>query len=251
MRLLKEIPEVSAKIEKGSLNLSTVSTVQGFLKREEREKGKVYSAQEKRDLLQQMENRSHRECEKILLQISPESARPKDRPRPVSPTETELKFIASDDLVEKLDQLKGLLAHTHPHLELSQLIELLADRALQQLDPARKKVRAGKEPQASQEAAPVPHDNATPTSVLRRPIPAAIRKQVWTRDGGKCTYIAPETGHKCESRFGLEIDHRTPLAKGGGSDLGSLRLLCKQHNQWEAIRHFGQPQMARFVAGLR
>ncbi|MGK5085692.1 HNH endonuclease signature motif containing protein [Bdellovibrionota bacterium FG-1] len=136
---------------------------------------------------------------------------------------------------------KGLLAHTHPHLELSQLIDLLADRALQQLDPARKKPRATKQSPCT----------ATPTSVSRRHIPTEIRRQVWARDEGKCTYVATETGRKCESQFGLEIDHRTPLAKGGGSDPGSLRLLCRQHNQWEAIQHFGPHQMARFVPAMR
>ena len=261
MRLLKDLPELTEKIEHGALNLSTLSAVQCFINREEREQGKSYTVPQKRELLSQMENRSHREVEKILLQTSPASSVPKERIRVITPTETELRLIASGDPMTKLERLKGLLAHAHPHLGFSQLVEILADRALEELDPARKPEPAKKRaPHAAAftpapELQPTTSNHAVPAqlpALVRRPsIPTAVRRQVWVRDAGRCTYVAPETGKRCDSQHALEIDHKVPVAKGGTSDLASLRLMCRMHNQWQAILHFGPEKMAQFVPTLK
>ena len=74
----------------------------------------------------------------------------------------------------------------------------------------------------------------------RRPrhIPAEVRRQVWERDGGRCTFVA-ESGHRCGAKAGLEFDHVQPIARGGESVAGNLRLRCRTHNQFEAERLFG------------
>ena len=64
-----------------------------------------------------------------------------------------------------------------------------------------------------------------------RVIPAAVRRQVWQRDGGRCCYIDRETGRRCNSRHMIEIDHILPYALGGGADPGNLRLLCRAHHR--------------------
>ncbi|MGK5088336.1 HNH endonuclease [Bdellovibrionota bacterium FG-2] len=256
MRLLKEVPSAAASIESGALNLSTVSTVQCFLKREAREQGKTYSAHEKRELLMKMEGRSHRECEKILCQISPESAVAKENTRVISPTQTELRIVASDELMQKLEKSKGLLAHSHPNLGLAQLLELLADRTLEQVDPEKKRERKEKRAEAKTgrniNVAPVfTHEPMTSTSESSRYIPAALRAEVWRRDRGTCTFVSPETGKKCESRHGLQVDHVLPVALGGRAELSNLRILCSCHNSWEAIQKIGSNTMKRYVPGLR
>ena len=42
---------------------------------------------------------------------------------------------------------------------------------------------------------------------VRRPIPAAVRRHVWLRDGGRCCYRDPLTGRRCNSSHLLQIDH--------------------------------------------
>ena len=65
-----------------------------------------------------------------------------------------------------------------------------------------------------------------------RSIPAAVRRQVWQRDGGRCSYVDPRTGRRCASRHLLEIDHRVPYACGGSAERANLRLLCAaRHRQ--------------------
>ena len=59
-----------------------------------------------------------------------------------------------------------------------------------------------------------------------RSIPAAVRREVWRRDSGCCTYVDRHTGRRCGSRFFLEIDHIVPVARGGGAEPANLRLRC-------------------------
>ena len=81
---------------------------------------------------------------------------------------------------------------------------------------------------------------ATPTAKPRasgRAIPAAVRRQVWQRDGGRCSYVDRETGRRCNSRHLIEIDHILPYALGGGADPANLRLLCEAHHRHRHAPH--------------
>jgi hypothetical protein len=71
-----------------------------------------------------------------------------------------------------------------------------------------------------------------------RYIPTHIRRAVYARDGGQCTFVGPE-GHRCGARKFLEFDHVIAVALGGESSLENLRLRCRAHNQLEAERAMG------------
>lgn len=139
--MLNELPESAALVESGSLNLSTLSTVQTFIKREEKA-GKTYSKKERQKLLQSMENKSTLEVEKILVQLAPESAQPSEKQRIVAPNRIELKLILTEAQIEKLEKLKDLLAHQIPDGALVDVLEKALDLALEKLDPAQKEARA-------------------------------------------------------------------------------------------------------------
>ena len=64
-----------------------------------------------------------------------------------------------------------------------------------------------------------------------RAIPAAVKRQIWQRDGGRCCHVDPRTGRRCVSRYLLEIHHVFPYALGGGAEPSNLRLLCAPHHQ--------------------
>ena len=68
----------------------------------------------------------------------------------------------------------------------------------------------------------------------RRPIPAAVRRHVWQRDGGRCGYRDPLTGRRCSSSHLLQIDHLLPVAQGGGAEPDNLQLACFAHHR---MRH--------------
>jgi 5-methylcytosine-specific restriction endonuclease McrA len=89
-----------------------------------------------------------------------------------------------------------------------------------------------------------------------RHIPAEVRRTVWQRDQGRCTFLA-ESGRRCEARGCLEFDHIEPVARGGRARVENLRLRCRAHNQFAAERAFGagfmheQWQRARRAAAER
>ena len=68
----------------------------------------------------------------------------------------------------------------------------------------------------------------------RRHIPAAVRRHVWLRDGGRCCYRDPLSGRRCASSHLLQIDHLLPVAEGGGPEPSNLELLCAAHHR---MRH--------------
>ena len=72
-----------------------------------------------------------------------------------------------------------------------------------------------------------------------RGIPKPLRRLVWERDGGRCTFVSPD-GHRCEETGRLEIDHIQPVAMGGSTTPDNLRVLCRTHNQYEAERVLGK-----------
>ena len=71
-----------------------------------------------------------------------------------------------------------------------------------------------------------------------RYVPRGVRRVVWARDGGQCTFVS-ESGHLCGSRRHLQYDHIVAIALGGESTVDNVRLRCRAHNQYEADRTFG------------
>ena len=88
-----------------------------------------------------------------------------------------------------------------------------------------------------------PKSTSRPTANDSRHIPAYVKRAVWKRDGGQCTFVG-ENGHRCEERSGLEYDHVLEYARGGQATIAGIRLLCRAHNQLEAELAFGEDFMA-------
>ena len=74
-----------------------------------------------------------------------------------------------------------------------------------------------------------------------RYIPAAIRRAVWSRDQGRCTFVG-YTG-RCPERAALEFHHRVPLGMGGETTIANVGLFCRAHNQWQANIDYGEEAM--------
>ena len=85
-------------------------------------------------------------------------------------------------------------------------------------------------------AAPRPRTSAAKTGVTGRAIPAAVKRQVWRRDRGRCRYVDRTSGRRCGSQHLLQIDHVVPYACGGAAEPNNLRLLCAAHHRY---RHLG------------
>jgi 5-methylcytosine-specific restriction endonuclease McrA len=83
------------------------------------------------------------------------------------------------------------------------------------------------------------------TSPASRRIPAAVRRAVHERDGGRCRYVDAD-GRRCPARDHLEYHHLRPFGFGGDHRLENVRLMCRAHNAYLAERDFGRAATGRF-----
>ena len=82
-----------------------------------------------------------------------------------------------------------------------------------------------------------------------RYIPAEVKRLVWARDQGRCSYVNPKTGRRCGSRYMIQMDHIKPYSLGGLSTKENMRLLCAGHNRFRARQTF--PASRRLAAPAR
>jgi hypothetical protein len=143
---------------------------------------------------------------------------------PLAADRYEVRFSASAAMKEKLRQAQDLLRHSIADGDIAQAF----DRALTVLleDLARKKLAATSQPRP-----------AASSSGRSRHIPAQIKRTVWLRDGGRCTFVG--NGRRCEERGFLEFHHVRPYAAGGVATVDNIRLACRKHNAHEAELYFG------------
>ena len=162
-------------------------------------------------------------------------------PEPIAPPSLFVAHIPmNEDTRAKLGRVKDLLAHAVPSGDLSEIFDRALDALLSKLETRKHgSVRRPGPAEPSERIAPA----VAPRS---RGIPAHVRRAVWERDGGRCTFVS-ESGHRCAARRGLEYDHVVPFARGGVSTVDGLRLRCRAHNQYEAEQAFG----ADFMRGKR
>jgi 5-methylcytosine-specific restriction endonuclease McrA len=77
----------------------------------------------------------------------------------------------------------------------------------------------------------------------KRHIPAAVRREVFEREGGSCAYVGE--GRRCGSTVRLEYQHIVPFACGGPSSAENLTLFCQPHNQLQAEKDFGKHHVTK------
>ncbi len=247
MRLLKEVPDLAPALEEGRISLSVASTVQDFFRAEKREGKKTYDREAKLELLKKMEGKSKRHCEQELRTISP-LLKPREKEKALSADAIEVRFTMTPELAEKLGRLKGILAHQMKgDSSYAKLFEVMAGIALKKADPETKKERKTTAKQPS----PTSPTQTSPARSQSRYVPAQIKSEVWRRGQGQCEYVDPICGKRCDSRHSLEYDHIVPFAKGGPTESDNLRLACRTHNTYAAVREFGREKMERYVRGLK
>jgi 5-methylcytosine-specific restriction endonuclease McrA len=149
--------------------------------------------------------------------------------KPLAPEVYKIQFTMSREMHDRLRQAQDLLRHAIPNGDLAAVF----DRALGLLldDLYKSKCAEARRPRP-----------ARCTTTKSRHVPAAIRREVWKRDGGQCAFVG-EQG-RCAERGLLEYHHVLPFAAGGETTADNLQLRCRGHNQHEAELYFG-PLLAR------
>jgi 5-methylcytosine-specific restriction endonuclease McrA len=150
---------------------------------------------------------------------------------PLAPARYKVEFTASAELRDKLERLRALM-----HGDLAAVIEEAVTEKLERLEARR--FGKTKTPRKSVEEAD--------TSPSSRNIPTPVRREVYARDQGQCTF-EDETGRRCSERNHLEFHHSGhPYGRGGHHHPSNLRLLCWTHNVLMAEREYGRDVMRRY-----
>jgi len=144
-----------------------------------------------------------------------------------------ISFTATEELVAGIERARALLRHKHPDGRLEHVIGEAVKSLLDARDPQRRlerlKVRRKRAPERARSG-----DHGT-----SRSIPQRVRDEVWSRDGGRCSFVSID-GRRCGATDWLEFDHIRPWARGGRSDASeNIRILCRTHNQLAARKIFG------------
>jgi 5-methylcytosine-specific restriction endonuclease McrA len=168
-------------------------------------------------------------------------------------------------MLEKIQAARDLLSHARPNASTGDILDAALAELLEKLArtkrlATKRKTRAEPDevspketslanPRAgsasSQTEKPAEHTDpcdgpsTAPPRYRREYIPADVRRAVWERDGGRCSFPL-EGGGVCGSTYQLELDHITPVARGGSSTVEGLRVACKPHNIDAARRIFGE-----------
>jgi hypothetical protein len=200
----------------------------------------------------------------------------------LGPQRYKVQFEASEAYVELVERAKALLSHRGPRpdlgdLHLRAMRSLVAElerekyavttrqRVARRSAPgiADEQLRRGKpapapapepepapapepEPEPEPEPAPAPEPEPEPEPPRRRGrhVPAAIRRAVFERDAGRCTFRS-DSGERCRETARLELHHSMAFAQGGEHRLGNVTLRCRAHNALAAEEDFGRDFVSR------
>jgi 5-methylcytosine-specific restriction endonuclease McrA len=152
------------------------------------------------------------------------SARERSAVTPLAPARYKLQMTLGADTVEKLRRAQDLLRHAIPDGDPAAILDRALTLLLAQV--TRTKLAATKRPRIT---LPESHRRS-------RYVPASVRRAVWARDEGRCTFTGPE-GRCGETAF-IELHHLEPYALGGATTVEGIALRCRAHNVYEADREF-------------
>jgi 5-methylcytosine-specific restriction endonuclease McrA len=160
---------------------------------------------------------------------------PRSDAQPLTADLRRLHVTVSKRFMDKLEAARDALSHSHCGADVETILEAGLDLVIERA--ARRKGLV-KRPRA--QAKPVADDRDP------RQVPAAVRREVFLRDGGRCCWPTADGGI-CGSTHRVELDHIIPVARGGKSTFANLRVLCHAHNALAARQVYGTAWMARFT----
>ncbi|HKC61691.1 MAG TPA: hypothetical protein VKB92_16505 [Myxococcales bacterium] len=180
-------------------------------------------------------------AEPLTLALEPAPARPpprEDHRRAIAPLAEKMyrvEFTANQVLHDKLREAQDLLRHRFPDGD----VACIVDRALDLLieDVKKERFAVGRKPRQ-------PSAVAVKEEASSRHIPDAIKRKVYERDLGRCTFV-DERGRRCPETGNLEFEHVDGFALTHLHDEDRIRLMCRSHNQYAAEKIYGRSFMER------
>jgi hypothetical protein len=178
-----------------------------------------------------------------LLPPGAASARPPGpAPRPsvqaLAPERYRVQFTIGQETQDRLRRLQALLRREIPDGDPGVIFERAISLLLEKVE--RTKLGKAARPRPPRAIRPGTDSDAAEGTLPPRNPPHAVKRAVWARDEGRCSFVS-RTGRRCDERAFLEFHHLLPYAKGGQATVDNIALRCRRHNQYEADLVFGDP----------
>ncbi len=131
---------------------------------------------------------------------------PAGRPRitPLAPQSFAIQFTADQEAHDLLCYAWELLGHEVASGDIAAVFKLALVDLIARLE--KRKFAATGRPRAPRRSC-----------AGSRHIPAHVKRAVWVRDGGRCTFVS-EGGHRCQERRALEYDHGSGRGSCSGKE---------------------------------
>jgi hypothetical protein len=255
----RRLPAVIEALRSGQVHLSGLRLLAPHL-----------TAENHRELLAEAAGKTKREIEELVARVAPQpavaptirklperaapapakplalaldaaparpAAREDHRPAiaPLAEQTYRVQFTASRELRDKLRQAQDLLRHRVPDGDLACIFEKALDLLIEQVKKERFAV--GRKPRQQSAL-------AAPEEASSRHIPDGIKRKVYERDGGRCTFT-DDRGRRCTEMGNLQFDHLDGFALTHLHDADRIRLLCRNHNQHAAEKTYGRAFMEK------
>ena len=226
-RVGRRFPTVFDLLNSGDVTLTNV----GLLAR-------VLTEENHREVLGRATHKSKRQVEELVAELCPRpdvatSVRKlphKEGPEiiaPLAPERYKVQFTINRETYDKLRRVQDLMRHSVPDGDAAAVFDRALTALLVELEKSR--------------LASTSRPRPAPRSVSgSRYIPASVKREVWRRDEGRCTFRG--TRGRCAETGFLEFHHVRPFAVGGAADTRNIELRCRAHNQYEAELFFGLMQ---------
>jgi hypothetical protein len=180
-------------------------------------------------------------------------ARANDAARLAPPQRYQVQFTATQEYVDLVERAQALLGQSSKealaelHLQaVRALVAQLEKRKYAVTDhPAQRGDRGDVVDEVKADGGRV--QDKVPRQ-RGRYIPAAVRREVFLRDGRRCTYV-DDTEQRCRETHRLEFHHLDPFARGGAHRADNLTLRCRAHNCLAAEQDFGKEHVSKLSAG--
>lgn len=225
-QVLKKNPEITVKLEDGSLNLSQLAQVQKCIK-ESQNSGKLVSPQATLVILEKLEHKNSYETEKVLAVEFDRPVQNHESIKPQQDDSVRIQITLTQEQFKELEQAKSLLSHICHEGNWADVISTLAKNYNDRKLVGRIKKET---PEASTQ-----RFAATATKKSRKYISVHIKRELMSKADNCCEYVNPKTKQRCNSKYKLQKDHIQPFSQGGSDELKNLRVLCQTHNNYRNV----------------
>ncbi len=252
-RLLREIPEIGAKIQTGEIQLNQISLLQKTVRQVMKTQKQKVNTTQKKEILQQLSCLNHSQSQQKISEFFDLPILTEVKRQTQADASVRLEVTLSKELFQKIEQAQQLLSHQIPSGDLVQYLEYVTDQVIKHytstkvgksnmiLDSSLSKpdvssidTAAGAiDSTTSVSTATVAVLTAVQTMAAQtasRKIKPSDRKRILSEQNC-CQYVDPRTGKKCQSRWFLQVDHRQPRWAEGSNQFENLQILCSAHNR--------------------